>query len=113
LQYGEDPFKYTTGEPVPPFNIKPIKNGKTFEITLSDHDFYQVIAFLHDIEYSVLNGIEVRVNVIGFADGTTWTGRMMRRDPGSPFGWSPIEPPEREQPQSKKQPQGSAKKRHC
>lgn len=101
LRYGEDPFRYTTGEPIPPISVKPIEDGETFEVTLSDHDFYQVIAFLYDIKYSVLNGIEVRVTTIGFADGTAWLGRMMRRDPGSSFGWSDIEPPEREQPQKK------------
>jgi hypothetical protein len=101
LEYGENPFKYTTGEPVPPVNIKPIKHGETLEITLSDHDFDRVKTFLREIQYSVLNGIEVRVIVIGFGDGTAWTGRMMRRDPGSPFGWGPIDPSAMKQSQVK------------
>lgn len=92
LEYGEDPFRYTTGEPIPPISVKPIKDGESFDITLSDHDFYRLIVFLHDIEYSVLKGIEVRVTTIGFVDGTAWIGRMVRRDPGGPFGWSDIEP---------------------
>lgn len=109
LEYGEDPFRYQTGEPVPDIKIKPIKDGDSFEVSLSDHDFDQVNTFLRNIKYSVVNGIEVRVMVIGFGDGTAWTGRMMRRDPSSPFGWSPIEPPERERSQTKP-PQGSARR---
>lgn len=93
LEYGENPFRHTTGEPVPPVSVKPIEDGETFEITLSDQDFDRLEAFLRDTNYSGLKGIEVRVSIIGFSDGTAWTGRMMRRDAGSPFGWSPIEPP--------------------
>ncbi len=96
LEYGEDPFRYTTGEPVPPIRVKPIKDGESFVITLSDHNFYRMIAFLDDIKYSVFNVIEVRVSVIGFSDGTAWTGQMMQRNPASPFGWSPVDPPQRE-----------------
>lgn len=107
LAYGEDPFLYETGESLPPIKVKPIKHGETFEVTLNDHDFAQMNKFLEDIGYSVLNGIELRVNVIGFSDGTVWAHRMMRRDPASPFGWRVIEPPEPEQSKVQR-PSGSA-----
>lgn len=109
LEYGEDPFRYTSGEAVPPVRVKPIEHSDTFEIRLSDHDFDQLGVFLRDAKYSVVRGVEVRVNVIGFSDGTAWNGRMIRRDPSSPIGWSPIEPPGHE-PSQIKQPQGSARK---
>ena len=96
LEYGQNPLRYTTGEALPPVRVKPIEDGDTFEIRLSDDDFEQLWVFLSDAKYSVVFGVEVRVNVVGFSDGTAWTGRMMRRDPGSPFGWSPIEPPGRD-----------------
>jgi hypothetical protein len=105
LEYGENPFRHTTGEPIPP-RVKPIEDGESFEITLSDHDFDRLKTFLRDTNYPELKRIEVRVSVIGFSDGTAWTGRMMRRDAGSPFGWSPIKPPDSKQPL--KEPKGSA-----
>jgi hypothetical protein len=107
LEYGDDPFHYTSGELRPPVSVKPIKDGESLEITLSGHDFDRVKTFLRELNYPSLNGIEVRVSVIGFSDGTAWTGRMMRRDSDSPFGWSPIEPPESKKPQFK-EPKGSA-----
>ena len=87
--------------------IKPVKDKESFEITLSDHDLDRLETFLREINYPALNCIEVRVGVIGFSDGTVWTGRMMRRDADSPFGWSIIEPPESNESQVER-PKGSA-----
>lgn len=98
LEYGDDPFRSDIDQAPQAVKVKPIKDGITFEVTLSDHEFDRMNTFLREIKYSVLNGIEVRVNVIGFADGTVWTGRMMRKDPSSSFGWSALDPskPDRE-----------------
>lgn len=93
LEYGDNPFRYKTGETIPLIRVKPVLPGDAVVIHLSDSDFDQVKLFLKDAKYpSGINGIELRVTLIGFSDGTAWSGRMLRRDPNSPGGWSPVEP---------------------
>lgn len=92
LFYGFDPLWFKPEEAIPSPQVKPILPGDTMEITLSDKNFDDLKLFLKEAKYPAsVKKIELRVIGIGFSDGTVWNGRMYRRDPKAPGGWSPIE----------------------
>jgi len=112
LEYGDDPFRYQSETDMPALRVKPVPPGGTVEIQLSDNDFDQMKIFLKEAKYPTsVNFIELRITDIGFSDGTAWNaGRMNRRDPKSPWGWSPIKPSGQAQPKVE-QLKGSAQNR--
>lgn len=94
LEYGDYPFRYKTEEEMPPLRVEPVSPGEGLEISLGDDDFNQMEIFLTGARYySSTDAIELRITDIGFSDGTVWShGRILRRDPKSFWGWSPITP---------------------
>ena len=112
LEYGDYPFRYKTEEEIPPVRVKAVLPGESLEISLSDSDFNQLDLFLKDTRYfNGGNTIELRITDIGFTNGTVWShGQILKRDPKSFWGWSPITPGDGEQ-QPVEQPQGSARNR--
>ena len=112
LEYGDYPIRYKTEEEMPPLRVKPVLPGESLEISLSDSDFNQLDLYLKDARYSRgTNEIELRITNIGFSDGTIWNvGQILKRDPKSIWGWSPIKLRDGEQPLVE-QPRGSARNR--
>ncbi len=95
LNYGVDPFQYSTAEAVPDSPIKPVLPGDTVEISLSEDGFQSLVSFLKSANYfSGTNKAELRLGKIGFSDGTLWmTGRFFMRDSTSSWGWRRIDSP--------------------
>ena len=94
LDYGDYPLLYKTEEEMPSLRVKPVLPGESLDISLSDNDFYEMTRFLEEVRYS--NGstdkIELRITAIGFSDKTLWNvGNLLKRDPNSFWGWSPLE----------------------
>jgi hypothetical protein len=105
LEYGFSPLWFKPEEAIPSPQVKTILPGDTMEITLSDKNFENLKLYLKNTRYPIrIKKIELRVIGIGFSDGTVWNGRMFRRDPKAPGGWSPIEP-------EGEKPHGSARNR--
>lgn len=92
LEYGDNPLSYKTEDEMPPRRVKPVLPGKSLEITLSDDTFNDLEFFLKAAGYiRGTNAVELRITDIGFTDGTVWNlGRILRRDPKSLWGWSPL-----------------------
>ncbi|HUE82791.1 MAG TPA: hypothetical protein VMM84_11825 [Pyrinomonadaceae bacterium] len=95
LNYGIDPFKYSTAEAVPDSPIKPVLPSDAVEISLSEDGFHNLVSFLKSANYfSGTNKVELRIGKIGFSDGTLWmTGRFFMRDSTSSWGWRHIDSP--------------------
>ena len=94
LSYGYNPFHYKNQDAIPTTN--PVANvgpGSDIELKLSDTEFQYLKTFLSKAGFpEKIHVVEIRVNSIGFTDGTAWLGgEMLERDPGSPSGWRVIE----------------------
>lgn len=88
LDYGDDPFAFDSAETMPPLRVKPVLPGEHLAITLTDAEFTRLKQFLIDTGFLVTSKVEIRVDHIGFSDGTAWTGQMAQRRPGG--GWMPL-----------------------
>jgi len=66
----------------------PVAPGESVEVTLSDPQFVGLNAFLLDTGFLATNKVEISINLIGFNDGTAWSGQMVQRRPGG--GWMPL-----------------------
>lgn len=90
LEYGR---MYKWPEKSDPPKAKPILPGRTIDLAISETDFDYFKSSLRELGYPAgLKGIEVRVIEVGYDDDTLWSGgRMWRRDPKAPKGWSLIE----------------------
>lgn len=90
LEYGRSPLRTQFEDVASLLPVKPVLPGDIFEIRLDDSEFEQMQSFLISAQYrDGVDHVQLRANVIGFGDGTAWTGRMIERDPGSPAGWRP------------------------
>ena len=68
-------FRFST-EP----NILP---GEEVDLKLTDTRYEELKTFLSEAGFSQnIKLVEVRVNTIGFIDGTAWFGKMLKRDGG-------------------------------
>lgn len=88
LDYGDSPFAFDSAEAMPPLRVKPVSPGEHLEITLTDAEFMRLNQFLIDTGFLVTSKVEIRVAVIGFSDGTAWSGQMAQRRPTG--GWMPL-----------------------
>lgn len=88
LDYGYDPFSYDSASAMPPLSVKPIAPGEHLGITLTDNRWSAMNVLLIDTGFFVTSKVEIRVNLIGFSDGTAWSGQMVQRHPKG--GWRPV-----------------------
>jgi hypothetical protein len=96
LQYGDSPFRYESPEAMPALRVKPIAPGDFLELKAADNEHVQIDRFLKDLKFSKNNYVEIRINLVGFSDGTAWSGQMFQRNPSG--GWLPINLQDDKQP---------------
>jgi hypothetical protein len=88
LDFGDNPFAFDSAADMPPVTVKPVLPGKHVEVALSDSQFVALTSLLIDSGFLVTNKVEIRVDLIGFSDGTAWSGQMVQRRPTG--GWMPL-----------------------
>jgi hypothetical protein len=88
LDFGDDPFTYHSATAMPPLSVKPVSPGEHLEITMTADRLSAMSALLIDTGFFVTNKVQIRVNLIGFRDGTAWSGQMVQRHPKG--GWRPV-----------------------
>jgi len=88
LDFGDNPFGYDSAAAMPLLSVTPISPGEHLEISLTENRFSALSALLIDTGFLVTNKLELRVNLIGFSDGTAWSGQMVQRQPKG--GWIPV-----------------------
>jgi hypothetical protein len=91
LNYGPNPFHYKSQELMPPSTVPPVPVGDEIEIKLTDMQFENLMNFLKKAGFpEKVHIVEIRVNSIGFADGTAWSHKLLKRDTSSPVGWTKV-----------------------
>ena len=81
LGYGANPFFYKSEAPVPRSNVPSVLPGGEIELKLSDAELEDLKAFLKKVGFpDTVHVVEIGVSTIGFADGTAWFGKMLKRD---------------------------------
>ena len=88
LDFGDSPFRYDSAAAMPPLSVKPVSPREHLEITLTDDRLSAMYALLIDTGFFVTSKVQIRVNLIGFSDGTAWSGQMVQRQPRG--GWRPV-----------------------
>ena len=89
LDYGPNSFYFKTGDAIPTSTVPSVPPGDEVELKLSDAEFEELMSFLREAGFpDKIHVVEIRVNTIGFADGTAWSGRMLKRDSSRPSGWA-------------------------
>lgn len=89
LDYGPNPFYFKTGDAIPASTLPNVPPGDGVELKLSDAQFEDLRSFLRKAGFpDTIHAVEIGVTSIGFADGTAWFGKMLKRDSGSPSGWA-------------------------
>jgi hypothetical protein len=96
ISYGASPLLPRGAVTKPP---RPIGPGETLTVGLSDEWFAALKGALKNLKYpDAVRQIELRLEDVGFADGTRWSGQMFRRDPSDPVGWVAFEQPRADAP---------------
>lgn len=81
LGYGANPFFYKSEADVPRSNVPSVLPGGEIELKLSDAELKDLKAFLKKVGFpETVHVVEIGVSTIGFADGTAWFGKMLKRD---------------------------------
>ena len=88
LRYGDNPFGYESAEAMPARRVKPVLPGAFVEVKAADHEPAEIDSFLKELGFSKNTTVEVRVNLIGFSDGTAWSGQMLQRNQSG--SWEPM-----------------------
>ena len=85
LRYGDSPFRYESPEAMPAPRVKTIAPGDFLELKAANNEHLEIDRFLKDLKFSKNNNVEIRINLVGFSDGTAWSGQMFQRNPNG--GW--------------------------
>ncbi len=88
LRYGDSPFRYESAEAMPPPGVKPIPPGDILELKAAWNEHVEIDRFLKDIKFSKNNNVEITISLVGFSDGTAWSGQMFERNLNG--GWQPA-----------------------
>ena len=88
LQYGHNPFDYASDNAMPPRSSKLIYPGDFIKFELNETERKEMNQFAKARTGSFPNTVQIRVNLLGFNDGTAWSGQMARRD--AKGGWIPL-----------------------
>ena len=92
LGYGPDPFFYKSDAAVPRPDVPGVLPGGEIELKLSDAELEDLKTFLNKVGFPDPVHVEIGVNSIGFADGTAWYGRMLKRGTDG-IKWKRVDPP--------------------
>lgn len=92
LNYGPDPFFYESDAAVPRDVVPSVLPGGELELKLSDAELEDLKPFLNKVGFPDPVHVEIGVSTIGFADGTAWYGRMLKRGSGG-VKWKRVDPP--------------------
>jgi hypothetical protein len=94
LEYGPNPFHYTARNAIPTSTVPIVSPGRAVELKLENSELDDLKTFLGKAGFpDRIHVVEIRVNTIGFADGSAWSGKMLRRDSSNPTGWTEIDTP--------------------
>ena len=88
LQHGNNPFHYSSANSMPPQSSQVIYPGDFIVLEVNESDRHEMNHFVKARTGSVPSNVQVRLNLLGFSDGTAWSGQMARRN-GSD-GWIPL-----------------------
>ena len=88
LDFGDNPFRYDSAAAIPAPTVASVSPGEHLKVMLTDNDSSALHALLIDTGFFVTNTVQIRVNLIGFSDGTAWSGQMVQRQPKG--GWMPA-----------------------
>ena len=89
LNYGPNPFHYRSNELIPTSGAPVVLPRDEIELNLPDVEFDDLMAFLHKAGFpEKIHVVEIRIKTIGFADGTAWYGKMLKRDKDAKAGWT-------------------------
>lgn len=88
IDYGDNPFRYNSAAEMPLLSVKPVLPGGNVELGLTDAHLPSIASLLQAAEIKTNDYVRIRVNLIGFSDGTAWTGQMAQRNPKG--GWMPL-----------------------
>ena len=88
LHYGHNPFDYASDNTMPPRSSKIIYPGDFIKFELNETNRKEMNDFAKAVTGSLPSKVEVRVNLIGFNDGTAWSGQMARRNGNG--RWIPL-----------------------
>lgn len=108
LHYGDNPFSYESSEAMPPRRVKPVLPGAFLEVKAADHEPAEIDSFLKELRFSKNTNVEVRINLLGFSDGTAWSGQMLQRNRSG--SWEPMNLQANGQARAKR-PKGGAPER--
>lgn len=93
LGYGPDPFFYKADAAVPKSDVPSVLPGGEIELKLSDAELADLKTFLMKVGFpDSVHVVEIGVNSIGFADGTAWYGRMLKRGSDG-MKWKRVDSP--------------------
>jgi hypothetical protein len=93
LDYGPDPFFFETAAAVPRSPVPRILPGGELELKLGDEELEDLKKLLRKVGFpDNIHAVEIRVETIGFADGTAWYGRMLKRGSDG-IKWKRVDTP--------------------
>jgi hypothetical protein len=82
IRYGQPPALDAPPE------VRPVKHGEVFELSLSDNAYDTTINFLSEHQVTDVAGVEMSNLMIVYDDDTAWgDGVMFRRDRTRPYSW--------------------------
>jgi hypothetical protein len=83
LYYGPDPFSDKTADAVAKSSVSGLSSGEELELKLSDVELEDLTAFLKKVGFpKKVHVVDIRINTLGFSDGTAWYGKMLKRGSG-------------------------------
>jgi hypothetical protein len=100
LNSGNNPFNYESDMSMPPQSSKGIRPGDFLNFELNEVERNDINAFVKSVTGSLPNKVEIRINLLGFNDGTAWSGQMARRN--GKGGWVPLNPSSAKVPRAKR-----------
>jgi hypothetical protein len=90
LNSGNNPFNYASDMSMPSQSSKSIRPGEFLNVELNERERNEINAFVRSVTGALPDKVEIRVNLLGFNDGTAWSGQMARRN--GKGGWVPLNP---------------------
>jgi hypothetical protein len=108
ISYGDNPFYYASDKEMPARSVKAIRPGDFIKVEMGEAERGEMQRFMKSVDGKFGNVLEIRVNLLGFSDGTAWTGQMARRD--GKGSWLPMNTPTANAGRNKKRQTGAGVK---
>ena len=88
ISYGVNPFEYESDQTMPPRKVKAVPPGDFVKLDVTDVEREQMVGFAKGVHSASPDSVQISVSLLGFNDGTAWSGQMARRD--GKGGWVPL-----------------------